>query len=245
MPPARFEGFPTETLTFLRGLSRNNDKTWFDAHRDDYEANWLEPARRFVVAAGPRLDKVAPGVVADPRVNGSIFRINRDLRFSKDKTPYKDHLDLWFWEGERATAVSGFWLRIDPETVHVGVGAHSFDRRGLAAFRSGVADAETGDDLRRIVRSLERKGYAVAGEHYKRIPNGFDTDDAMRQRLLRHAALHVGTAFPVDAGLHSPRFVTQVVTEWRRMAPLHHWLTATVGGTGTVVAPAVPGTSSR
>ena len=68
-----------------------------------------------------------PGIATEARVNGSIFRINRDTRFSKDKTPYKDHLDFWFWEGQRKTALSGLFLRIAPAAVTVGAGAHGFD----------------------------------------------------------------------------------------------------------------------
>ena len=109
-----FDGFPKQTLTFLRGLRRNNTKAWFEEHRGDYEQYWVDPAKAFVDSAGAGLQSIAP-VAAEPRVNGSIFWINRDIRFSKDKTPYKDHLDFWFWEGSRKTAPSGFFLRISPD----------------------------------------------------------------------------------------------------------------------------------
>ena len=83
-----------------------------------------------------------PGIATEARVNGSIFRINRDTRFSKDKTPYKDHLDFWFWEGQRKTALSGLFLRIAPAAVTVGAGAHGFDPTRLARYRAAVADAD-------------------------------------------------------------------------------------------------------
>jgi uncharacterized protein (TIGR02453 family) len=91
-----FAGFPPEGLAFLEGLGRDNTKAYFDAHRATYESALLEPAKAFVVALGEELRaRVSPGIRAEPRVNGSILRINRDTRFSADKTPYKDHLDLW------------------------------------------------------------------------------------------------------------------------------------------------------
>jgi uncharacterized protein (TIGR02453 family) len=99
-----FGGFPPETISFLRELRDHNRKDWFDAHLDDYEAFWVAPARAFVVAAGQQLAELAPGIRAEPRVLGSILRINRDTRFSRDQRPYKDHLDFWFWEGERRRA---------------------------------------------------------------------------------------------------------------------------------------------
>jgi uncharacterized protein (TIGR02453 family) len=92
-----FSGFPKATITFLSGLSETNTKEWFEGNRDVYEAGYVEPARRFVESMGPRLKQVSPGVKYEPKINGSISRINRDVRFSKDKRPYKDHLDIWFW----------------------------------------------------------------------------------------------------------------------------------------------------
>ena len=119
---SEFTGFPPQTLDFLTGLSANNSKDWFDAHRSDYDAYWVEPAKAFVEAAGEALVDLAPEIEAQPRVNGSIFRVNRDIRFSKDKRPYKDHRDFWFWEGQRKQAVSGFFMRITPDALGIGVG---------------------------------------------------------------------------------------------------------------------------
>lgn len=111
-----FEGFPPETFVFLKGLAKNNTKAWFDEHRDDHEQFHLAPAKAFVEAIGPGLKKISKAINAEPQVNGSIFRINRDVRFSKDKRPYKTTLDLWFWEGEkRGWEAPGFYLRLKPD----------------------------------------------------------------------------------------------------------------------------------
>jgi uncharacterized protein (TIGR02453 family) len=104
-----FGGFPKETLAFLSDIREHNNKPWFEEHRAEYERYFLEPAKAFVVAAGDRLQEIVPIIRAEPRVLGSIIRINRDTRFSPDKRPYKDHLDLWFWEGDRKAAASGFY----------------------------------------------------------------------------------------------------------------------------------------
>ena len=223
-----FAGFPKQTLTFLRGLSKNNDKTWFDGHRQDYERYWVEPAKDFVVAAGEALVKVAPDVRAEPKVNGSIFRINRDVRFSQDKRPYKDHLDFWFWEGERKKAVSGFFMRITPKTLGVGVGAHGFDKDRLATYRKAVVDPTAGPALAKTVSAVERKGYDVKGEHYKKLPRGFTADNASQGRLLRYSALWIGEDQKPPAELHTPAIVKIVTAEWRKMAPLHRWLVDTL-----------------
>jgi uncharacterized protein (TIGR02453 family) len=93
-------GFPPATVAFLGELRENNSREWFDVHRSRYESDVVAPAKAFVTDAAPLLERLAPGITAEPRVLGSIFRINRDTRFSADKRPYKDHLDIWFWEGD-------------------------------------------------------------------------------------------------------------------------------------------------
>jgi len=100
MTDIAFAGFPDGTFRFLRGIAKDNSKDWFEAHRTDYEQSYVEPAKALVAELGPKLQKISPGVKIEPKVNGSLFRINRDVRFSKDKSPYKTHLDLWFWEAE-------------------------------------------------------------------------------------------------------------------------------------------------
>src|SRR5213083_2262987 len=140
-----FEGFPPEGLHFLAGLAEHNEKAWFDEHRGEYERGLLEPARDFVEAMGVELEAVHPGVNADPRVNGSIMRINRDTRFSKDKRPYKTHLDLWFWEGEGPSrGCSGFFLRLEADRLGLGAGMHRFEQEALAGYRRAVDDAGRG-----------------------------------------------------------------------------------------------------
>src|SRR5690242_13666408 len=95
-----FQGFSPELPQFLGALRDNNTREWFQAHRAEYEQLLLEPAREFVIALGELLKaQLGQDIHAEPKVHGSILAINRDVRFSPDKTPYKTHLDLWFWQG--------------------------------------------------------------------------------------------------------------------------------------------------
>jgi uncharacterized protein (TIGR02453 family) len=223
-----FDGFPKQTLTFLRGIGRNNNRVWFEAHRGDYERYWLEPARGFVEAAAPLLTKVAP-LEAEARVNGSIFRINRDVRFTQDKRPYKDHLDLWFWEGDRSTASSGCFLRMTPTRFALGVGAHGFDRDRLRAYRDAVVDARSGRKLMRAVRAVEKAGFEVAGEQYTTAPRGYAAATPDQERMLRHGALWAGSERPNPPELHTAAIVAYCVDEWKKLKPLHRWLVDTLG----------------
>ena len=224
---AEFTGFPPETMKFLGSLAKNNSKDWFDAHRDDYDDYWVDPAKAFVVAAGEVLQDIAP-VEAQPKVNGSIFRVNRDVRFSNDKRPYKDHLDFWFWEGERKTAVSGFFLRVTADGVGIGVGAHGFEKDRLAAYRKAVIGHESGKALQSAVTKIEKAKFEVKGENYKTLPRGFDSANEFTARMLRYNALWVGEDEPAPKSITSKRFVSWAMTRWSKMEPLHRWLVDTV-----------------
>ncbi|MCG8468079.1 MAG: DUF2461 domain-containing protein [Gemmatimonadetes bacterium] len=218
-----FHGFPHETATFLTSLRENNSKEWFAAHRREYEDYYLEPAKRLVEAVGPRLRAIAPDVEAQPRILGSIFRINRDTRFGRKDAPYKDHVDVWFWEGPRRGAVSGFFARISPDFVGIGAGCHGFDKHTLAFYRRAVADDETGSELVALVDGIEALGHGIGGEHYKRYPSGF-ASDAPAGRFLLYKALYVHTDHPAEVAT-SEGLVELLMGVWTELSPLHRWLT--------------------
>jgi len=224
-----FTGFPAETVTFLTQLSKNNTKQWFDSHRSDYEDYYLEPAKAFVVAAGEAISQFNPNIEAQPKVNGSIWRINRDIRFSADKTPYKDHLDISFWEGERKTAVSGYFFRITPEGIGLGVGAHGFDKQRLAAYREAVVDTRTRNKLIKAAEKTRQAGYPLLGEHYKRLPRGHEDAPEAAHDLLRHNALWVGRDEPHPKTLTTKGIVGWAARRWGKLDPLHRWLVDTLG----------------
>jgi len=162
-------------------------------------------------------------------VNGSIFRINRDIRFSNDKTPYKDHLDFWFWEGTRKTAVSGFFLRLSPAGLGIGVGAHEFDRDRLGAYRAAVVDPKAGPALSRAVTAVEQAGFEVKGTQYKQTPRGFEPRNERQERMLRYGALWIGEDHELSPLVHSPEVLDFAMGEWKRMKPIHRWLVDRLG----------------
>jgi uncharacterized protein (TIGR02453 family) len=218
-----FHGFDRALLRYLDELRANNDREWFQAHRDEYETLLLEPARDFVEAAGEELRGFVPDVSADPRVNGSIFRIARDTRFSKDRRPYKDHLDLWFWVGDRKRG-PGLWFRLAPEELLLGGGMHHFDGAQLERYRTSVAADDRGGALRGEVDRLRAAGYELGGERYKRAPRGFDAPED-RASLLLHEGIFGWLRFsPVPEQAFTggfPRFCSE---RYRPLAPLLDWL---------------------
>ena len=221
-----FPGFPKETVRYLAGIRDHNKKEWFDAHRDDYEGAFLAPAVAFAEALAPRLRKIEPEVQVEPRVNGSLMRINRDIRFSKDKSPYKDHLDLWFWTGDRkGWDSSGFFFRLTPKTLLLGAGMHRFEPPALARYRAAVLDDRKGAALAAIVAKLRKAGYDVGTESYKKVPAGVAPDHP-RAALLRHGGLHAGWEGKHPAALSTGGFVDFVAKHFAAVAPLHRWARA-------------------
>src|SRR5262245_28501995 len=219
-----FSGFAKETVRFLEGIRDHNEKAWFEAHRQDYERAFLAPAQAFVEALKPRLRKIDPDLNAEPRVNGSIMRINRDVRFSKDKSPYKDHLDLWFWTGDRkGWDSSGFFFRLTPDRLMLGAGMHQFMPPALARYRAAVLDRARGEALGALVARLRTGGYEVGTESYKKASAGAPADHP-RAGLLRHGGLHGGWEGAHPSALHGPGFVAFVLRHYAALAPLHAWL---------------------
>jgi uncharacterized protein (TIGR02453 family) len=225
----RFEGFPRAAIKFLKELDQNNSREWFDAHRSVYEDSIAAPSKAFVVAAGERLAKIAPGVQAEPRVNGSIFRINRDTRFSADKRPYKANVGIFFWEGSRPKMeCSGFYFHLEPDALMLGVGLYMFPRDLIDAYRAAVVDAKLGPALRKAVETVGpglvgKAGCGMAIDRYARVPKGYPADHPNAE-YLKLKGLHAGCEEKLPAALHSAAIVDFAVERWSRLAPLHRWL---------------------
>jgi len=226
---SEFNGFPTQTTRFLTGLRQNNNKTWFDEHRGDYEKYWVEVGKDFVVAAGERLQRKRPDLVADPRINGSLFRINRDIRFSHDKTPYKENFDLWFWAGDRKTAVSGCFLRLTPTAVLVGAGSHGFDRDQLARYREAVAAKVPGNALIKTLTKVAACGLEVDGKALKRTPPALGDLDPQRAELAKFTTLWSVAERKMGRWARTPEVLDWAYERWQELLPLHDWLVKNVG----------------
>ena len=229
-----FAGFPEGTFRFLRGLARDNSKAWFDAHRGDYQAFYVDAARDFVAALGPRLRRISPTVAYDPRVNGSLFRINRDVRFSKDKTPYKNHMDLWFWHGgRRGWGSPGFFFRMFADRLIVGVGMHRFEKDQLETYRRAVVDDRSGKALAKALDRVRSAGpYVIGAPTRKTVPRGFDPDHP-RAALLLHDGLTAEHDGSIDASARTARFVDVCAGHFKAMWPVGAWLLDTVASSRT------------
>lgn len=216
--------FPTATFAFLSGIEANNSKTWFDANRTLYETGYVAPGQEFVEALGPLLRELSPEVQFAPKVNGSLSRINRDIRFSKDKRPYKNHLDLWFWHGDRkAWDAPGFYLRLTAEDVFLGTGMYRFDKATLDTYRNAVVLARSGKALVDAVAAVKSAGpYEIGHKTRKLMPKGFAAP-ADRAEFLLHEGLTAGITLPAAVAME-PGFETICLEHFRATWPITRWL---------------------
>lgn len=215
-----FDGFSKDLIGFLRELDANNSKAWFDAHRADYDTHFMAAAKAFVTAMGT----VLPDLKAEPRVNGSIKRINRDIRFSKDKSPYTPAMHLVFWHGDKPKFAPGFHVRFGWQTVAVGAGLWAFSPEQLTAYRDAVLKPDAGAALRAALEQAARAGGGEVGEpHLKRVPAGFDADHPNAD-LLRYKGLIFGRRDPLPDELFDSRAVGYMRDRFKALAPVHNWL---------------------
>lgn len=224
-----FEGFSTETLKFFEELTQNNTKVWFEAHRSVYDQYVLEPARGFVAAMGEKLHNFPIRINAIPKVNQSLFRINRDTRFSHDKRPYKTNLGIWFWEGTRKRMeCSGFYFHLGDGKLMLGTGIHLFSKELLKLFRDAVTDKKRALSLGAAVNKISEKGYIIGGKHYKRLPRGYDASHGQAEFLLFNG-LTARIEEDTPEELYSPSIVEYAFSHYKNMYPLHEWLTKAIG----------------
>ncbi len=185
---------PKATLAFLKGLQNNNNREWFDEHRNDYKVSFVEPLKDLVVHLGEALEKKLPGLRYEPRINGSIFRLNRDVRFSKNKSPYKTNGGVFLWVGnEKKLACPGVYFHLEARSLMLGAGVYMFAPDKLDIYRSRVE--ENGAALARALKKAEKAGFETGGEKLKRVPRGFDQESKYAD-LLKYKGLHTGKRYP-------------------------------------------------
>lgn len=224
---ATFPGFPPAALEFLSDLAANNERTWFEAHKQTYQEQIVAYAPAFVAALGQRLQTISPQIAYDTRTNGagSLMRIYRDTRFSPDKTPYKTHVAFAFWEGSaKKMANPSFGFQFGAVDTGFYAGQWVFTKEELATYRAAVMDEELGAELVAAVAAVRQAGaYEIHGEQYKRVPTGYAADHP-RADWLRYGGLYV-LAPPVNPSVVTTPAVVELCFEhFRNMAPVQQWL---------------------
>jgi uncharacterized protein (TIGR02453 family) len=217
-----FEGFDAAAIRFLQTLG-GEGPDWFKAQKKDYQRLIVAPTKGFVIDLGEALrERISDAIVSEPKTNGSIAPINNDLRFSRDKSPYKDHLLLKFWEGANKKTAPTLYVRIAPTGIGFATGAVFAD---VVKWRSQVASPFGADLARALAKLIRATGAEVVEEGLKRVPAPHPADHP-RADLLRHKMIQVRWEEKLPTALHGPGFVDWCSKRLIRTAKVHEWLVA-------------------
>lgn len=227
MTQSLFQGFNRDTVSFFQELEANNERGWFEANRERYQREVVQPAQAFVLAMGEPLRTVYPDLQADPRPNGagSIFRIYRDTRFSRDKRPYKTNLGIFFWHGwQGKQGRPGYYVHLEASTLALYCGLYEFSSQQLLEYRRAVADPRRGARLLEAIARIKAAGpYTLGGHHYKRIPRGFEVPPE-RAELICFNTIYTMLESPIPPEFWSSRLVDYCIDHFMAMRPLLEWL---------------------
>ncbi|MCY6380263.1 DUF2461 domain-containing protein [Hoeflea prorocentri] len=220
-----FEGFPKKSVRFLQDLNKNNSREWFEAHRADYDAYFVEPAMQLIEALSPVAASLDPPHHAVPKVNKSLRRIHRDTRFSKDKTPYHTHMHIVLWTGDHPNRSAGTHLVLSHDHFGFGAGHWAFSSEGLERYRSAVQDSKARGQLETALSEAKAIGCTPGDPELQRVPRGFEADGAIAELLRRKGLVAMTHDKPKpDKRLFGPEAVGYLNDILRALSPLNRWI---------------------
>lgn len=219
-----FQGFDRTAPAFFAELAVEMNKGWFERNKQRYLDQWVTPMTELLAEVGAKLKKpYGKLALGKPK----LFRIYRDTRFSKDKTPYKTHVAAVL---PFAKELSGMplYIHVGLEEEYLGAGTYFFEDNRLVAWRKLVAADKSGKPLAALVTKLRKAGYSVGGhDDYKKVPKGFDPDHA-RGEFLKMRGLTAGFPTMPKGMLHERALVDWVAGHAAKVAPLVTWLATNV-----------------
>jgi uncharacterized protein (TIGR02453 family) len=205
-----FNGFPDAALDFYDDLELDNTKSFWQAHKHVYDSAVRDPMLALT------------GLLAEEFGTAKVFRPYRDVRFAKDKTPYKDHQGAFVAVGP----ATGWYVEIGAPGVRVGGGYYHAGGPDLARIRTAIDTEHSGQELERIVERLRKDGFEIRGEQLKTSPRGYDADHP-RIDLLRYKSMALGKSYGFE-NLHTPTLADRIRDDWRALRPLVEWVAARV-----------------
>jgi uncharacterized protein (TIGR02453 family) len=202
-----FTGFPTAALDFYDDLEMDNTKSFWTAHKEVYDTAVAGPMKALVAA------------LEDEFGTAKVFRPYRDVRFAKDKTPYKTAQGAFVARGP----ATGWYVQVSAPGVRVGVGFYEASSARLAGIREAIADERRGTELEKLLAGLQGEGWVLGGETLKTVPRGYDAGHP-RIELLRHKSMTLGKDYGFEPVIHTPQLVDRVRDDWRAATPFVEWV---------------------
>lgn len=214
MPGVEFTGFPEAALDFYDDLEVDNTRSFWEKHKGVYADAVRAPMTALTAGLEPEF--------GSPKV----FRPYRDVRFAKDKTPYKTHQGAFVAAGP----ATGWYVEVSARGVRTGAGFYDASPAGLASFREAIDDDRTGTELERLLAGLRLDGWEIGGDRLKTSPRGWSADHP-RIELLRHRSLSVGRSHGFEPVIHTPELLDVVRADWRALRAVVEWIGQRTAGT--------------
>ncbi len=215
-----FSGFSEKSSTFLKQLKKNNDKLWFDAHKQEFEQYLLQPLQALVSDLGESMLAIDPLLEVRPATNKTISRIYRDTRFSKDKSPYKTTMWLTFKRpGENWQDGPAYFFEIGVDLYRYGMGFYQASKETMDNFRE-LIDTKPKEFQKAIAFYARQKDFVVEGEQYKRVLDA-DKPEAL-QVWYQRKSLYLVCSRKTDKALFSKKLVNDLKTGYALLAPLYY-----------------------
>ena len=216
--------FDAGFIQFFNTLANNNNREWFNAHKSQYQQSVVKPMTEFIEAMAPRLNEISPHFIADSRpVGGSMFRIYRDMRFSKDKKPYKLHAACQFRHRlGKDVHTPGFYVHMSPEEVLIGGGIWMPPNSELAKIRDTIVENPHGWQEIKTSQALKKYCAGIGGDGLKRAPQGYDPEHQHIEDLKRKSFFVMRHEKPeIILGEH---FIDEVEMTFKAVEPLIKYL---------------------
>ncbi|HEY1708166.1 MAG TPA: DUF2461 domain-containing protein [Rhizomicrobium sp.] len=225
-----FQGFPKDFFAFFRELKANNERTWFEENKQRFRDSVQAPMSAFIEAMGPRLAKVSKNFVADPRTNGgSMFRIYRDVRFSKDKRPYKENAGCHFRHAlGKDVHAPGFYMHFSADEVFYGGGMYLPEPPALAKIRDAIVNKPAAWKALKADKGFVTMFGALGSDHtLARPPRGYDPGHPLIEDIKKKSffAMHRSTA----KAAQSPKYADEVAAAFKAASPLMKFLCTAQG----------------
>ena len=225
---SEFSGFPRDTFAYLEELAGNNNRDWFNKYKDRYERSFLMPALQFVQAMQKPLAKAAPLLRAEPKkMGGSLMRIYRDTRFSKEKTPYKTNIGIQFRHQIGKDVHSpGVYMHIAADECFLGAGIWRAPSDVLRILRTNISESPQAWTKAKNARAF-RATYEIYDDRLKTAPRGFDKDDPLLSDIRLRS--FIGISQLTRSQIHSRDLVKEVTQRIKNARPLMEFLCESLG----------------
>ncbi len=202
-----FNGFSKKGIEFLKELEKNNTKEWFELHRHIWQKEIKDVSSSFVLEMGETLQILLPEINFEPKVGKSLFKIYRDVRFSKDKTPIKSKIGHIFWQGTtHKMQSSSFYIHYNKNSYFIASGIRSFKPELLKKYRQYIMIDSHAKELDGILKDIKSKGYDLPEFGFKRVPKNFDKESKLSY-LSKYKSMFAYKEFPIDDIFFSEKII--------------------------------------